>query len=360
MSIFAYTGLPGSGKTHTVVEHQILPALKAGRRVVTNVPLHLDVVRADFPAAEVVELPLEAVQAAPESIYDYVTPGSVLVLDEVWRIFPAGLKANHVPEPFRKLLAEHRHMVNAKGESTQVVLVTQDLAQIAAFARQLIEQTFRTVKLSTVGLSKQYRLDVYHGPISGPNPPQQQRLREIFGRYHAGVWKYYKSHTMSEAKASGANEAPIDKRGNILRAPAFVIGAAIVILGAIWVMPKLGRMFDKDASLLGAEKVAPAGTVAAGAPEARPAHPAAGSIIPTSSSQPSRLTSAPQQSYRIAAVVLVHGDEQRSRVMITDEQRIYTLPFVKNCYRTPDGRTFCQFRGVEVGEFGLVDRASRI
>ena len=44
MSITAYTGLPGSGKTYGVVQHVIVPALQAGRRVVTNIPMRADVV----------------------------------------------------------------------------------------------------------------------------------------------------------------------------------------------------------------------------------------------------------------------------------------------------------------------------
>jgi len=239
MSVYAYTGLPGSGKSYSVVEHQILPALKAGRRLVTNVALKFDKLREAFPSAELVEFPTQRVQGDPATIYEYVTPGSVVVLDEVWRLFPAGLKANHVPEPFRKLLAEHRHMVDVAGNSVQIVLVTQDLAQISAFARQLIEQTFRTVKLTSVGLSGQFRVDVYNGPATGPNPPENARIRQIYGRYSSAVWDFYDSHTLKAEGSSGSavNEKSMDRRANILARPVMFLGAvaAVAFIGAgIW------------------------------------------------------------------------------------------------------------------------------
>lgn len=248
MSVYAYTGLPGSGKSYSVVEHQILPAIKSGRKVVTNVALRFDLLRVEFPGVELVEFPTPKVAADPASIYDYVTPGSVLVLDEVWRIFPAGLKANHVPEPFRKLLAEHRHMVDAAGNTCQIVLVTQDLAQISAFARQLVEQTFRSVKLSSVGMQKQYRVDVYNGAATGPNPPENARIRQIFGQFKSDVWKYYRTHTLAETsdREGKANEKAIDGRANILKRPAMVVGAVAAVALIVFGFTSLAGLFHDE------------------------------------------------------------------------------------------------------------------
>ncbi len=101
--IYAYTGLPGSGKSYDVVLNQVLPALKASRHVVTNIPLNMPDILALVPGARVTEFPTERVQGSPEMIWEYAQPGVVLIIDEVWRLFPAGQKANQVPEPYRKL-----------------------------------------------------------------------------------------------------------------------------------------------------------------------------------------------------------------------------------------------------------------
>src|SRR5258708_5249561 len=112
MSIVAYTGLPRSGKSYSVVEHQILPALKAGRKVVTNLPLRMDAIEALNMPGEVVEFPLTTVVAEPHKILEYCTAGCIFILDEAWKIFPQGVQSNKVPDEYKALLAEHGHMVD--------------------------------------------------------------------------------------------------------------------------------------------------------------------------------------------------------------------------------------------------------
>lgn len=238
MSIYAYVGMPGSGKSYDVVANQILPALKQGRRVVTNIPLHMDVIRQLVPDAQVDELPIERIETQPEVIEEYARPGVVLIVDECWRLWPAGQKADRVPEVYKTLLAEHRHRVDEAGNAMLIVLVTQDLAQISAFARQLVEQTFYHTKLTHVGSSSTFRVDVYRGPQTGANPPRSERLREIIGRYDKSVFKLYKSHTMSEAGHAGANEKTMDPRGNIWRRPMLWVTAVACVVFLAWGIPK--------------------------------------------------------------------------------------------------------------------------
>lgn len=255
MSVDAYVGLPGSGKTYSVVAQQVLPALRANRHVVTNLPLKLDLIDAEIKHKGVCDLvDLQEIEAAPERLLEICTPGSVVILDEIWRLFPAGRKVDKIPEAYKSFFAEHRHRVDAAGNSTQIVIVTQDLAQISAFARQLIETTYRTTKLTTLGLSKRFRVDVYHGPVSGPNPPVNQALRQIFGKYEPKIYRYYNSHTQSESPTEGANEASVDARANILKRPLmllapFAIVACFAVSAAMIVHRKHQLEAAKTASL---------------------------------------------------------------------------------------------------------------
>jgi len=338
MSIYAYTGLPGSGKSYSVVEHQILPALKSGRKVVTNVALDFPLLRDEFPAGELVEFPSEAVAANPASIYEYVSPGSVLVLDEVWRIFPAGLKANHVPEPFRKLLAEHRHMVDEKGDSCQIVLVTQDLAQISAFARQLVEQTFRTVKLTSVGLQKQYRVDVYNGPAVGPNPPDNARIRQLFGTFNSSVWRYYRSHTMrSEDSGGKVNEKAVDRRANILARPVMVLGAVAVVVFIYFGVTGLQGLFEKQKA--GATVAAASAEAPATAPPREPKVVTKGSPVPAVLEQAVGAGASP--AWQVVGYIENLDDQLKSVVLLSDGKRTLARPF-RYC-STARGWVECSF-----------------
>ena len=243
MSIVAYTGLPGSGKSYSVVEHQIVPALKAGRKVVTNLPLRFEVVDAQGWPGEVVELPLDVVMAEPHKLLEYCTAGCLLIIDEAWKIFPQGMQANKAAPEYGKLLAEHRHMVDEKGVSAQIVLVVQDLANVAAFARRLVENTFVTTKLSFVGMNRTFRVDVFHGAQTGATPPVSQRLRKITGRYRKEIYALYKSHTLAvNDHQDGANEAGMDQRANIWKRPAFAVGAVLVPLLLWWAGHTLGKL----------------------------------------------------------------------------------------------------------------------
>lgn len=264
MSVFAVVGLPGSGKTYSVVEHQVFPALRAHRTVVTNVPLKWDLVRAEYPGCDLRQVNIETWVAEPERVAEDCPAGAVIVLDEVWRLWPAGARADKIPEAFRSFLAEHRHRVDASGDSQQIVLVTQDLKQIAAFARQQVEQTFRCVKLTSVGLSKRFRVDIFQGPAEGPNPPVSARLRQMFGRYDKRVFGFYVSHTMSEAGQEGANESAIDRRGNVLMRPLVLLSPLVIVLLVVGGIYGLRHGGAAGRGMLGVRSADAAGRVSGG------------------------------------------------------------------------------------------------
>jgi len=229
MTTLAYVGRPGSGKSYAVVENQIMPALKAGIKVVTNIPMIMDEVRKVVPGADVVEFPIDTVAAEPHKIYDYVTHGCLFVIDEVWKIWPSGQKVNDVPEPYKRLLKEHRHMVDVFGRAINIVLVTQDLGDIGAFAVRMIDETFVHTKMSTLGASGSFRVDIYEGPVKGPQYPVNSRVRFIGPlQYKADVYKFYKSHTMSESTKLGAIETGMDRRNIIWKRPIFIVGALAI------------------------------------------------------------------------------------------------------------------------------------
>lgn len=336
MSIFAYVGMPGSGKTYDVVANQIMPALKGGRLVVTNIPLHEDVIREAVPDAKLSSFPTEQIAQSPELLDQYALPGCVLVLDEVWRIWPAGQKSNQVPEPFRKLLAEHRHMVDEDGNSMQIVLVTQDLAQIGAFARLLVEQTFYHTKLTHVGAAGSYRIDVYQGPQQGANPPRGSRLREIFGRYDKAVFAFYKSHTMSKSDKSGANEKSVDARGNIWRRPMLWWSAAACVAFLFWAVPAAKDLIHNPT---GRELPAASGAtgrqsspIVAAPGTARQAHASTG------------------PAWRVAGTIM-NSEPGQSRAYLTNGSVTVSVFYDANCQRQAEGWTVCQWQGQEVTEW---------
>ena len=203
MAITAYCGLPGAGKSYEVVRGPILQAFKSGRPIWTNIRLD--------PA-------LGATIAADDAQHWYLDapPGALVVIDECWRFWPSGLKADDIEENKREFFTMHRHRVAADGQSTDIILVTQDLGQVARFVRDLVERTYRCLKHSALGSRKHYRCDVYAGSVTGQNPPKSQHVTSWQGRYDPKVFKLYQSHTLSRAPAGeGVKEIDADSRGTV-------------------------------------------------------------------------------------------------------------------------------------------------
>lgn len=225
MAIDAYTGLPGGGKSFGVVKNVIIPALKRGQIVVTNIPLKVDGFAAlDVPTAKLVQL--ERVPAAKSWIE--APPGAVVVIDEAYHWWPAGLKADAMPGAHRTFFAEHRHR-SAGGFSTQIVVVVQDLSMVCNFVRALVDKTFRVVKLDAVGADNRYRVDVYQGAVTGQSPPQAKRIAQEYGVYESEVYSCYESQT--QGNGSFGDQSRVDKRATVFK--SFAVKAAIGALVAL-------------------------------------------------------------------------------------------------------------------------------
>jgi zona occludens toxin len=236
MAITAYTGLPGSGKSYNVVANVIIPAIKQNREVWTNIPVFNDKLQADF-GGTVTFFDLDDVQANL-NWFDELPNGIVLIIDEVWKIWKGGETSKDANEKHLTYLREHRHLVNEKQESTQIVLATQDLSDVAAYVRRLITTTYRHKKLDDLGMSNKFRIDIFQGAACGQNPEKEKPpINQINGNtYDPKIYQYYKSHTKTESSEIGAYENRMDERNNVFKNPRMYARLAFcaVLIGVAW------------------------------------------------------------------------------------------------------------------------------
>lgn len=277
MSILGYTGLPGSGKSYEVVNGPILRAVENGRTVWTNIPVNIEGVR--------------VVDGEEACGHWYLTapPGALVVIDECWRYWPSGLKADMMPDDQKEWFAMHRHRTH-DGAETDIVLVTQDLAQIASFVRNLVSKTWRMRKLDAIGTKSLYRIDVYEGAVTGQRPPKDRHISGWRRRYNPEGFKRYKSHTQGGA----AEMKTVDGRGAMWKNPAilaipFGIAAVFLIPRAFSVITPGMEEADEPAAV---ERSEPAPAVPP-APRPRVAAPA-----PAPSPTPAPTPSGPTESKR--------------------------------------------------------------
>lgn len=241
MAIDAYVGKPGSGKSYSVVAYVIIPSLQQGRHVVTNIPLNIDLLKEAYPNGEVTQLPDDWFSVP--TIADFVPNGCVLVLDELWRRWPQGMRANQAHLQDKALLAEHRHRVDDKGNSMRIVLVTQDLSQVASFARTLIETTYR---VRSIKRNKLFTTFIYDGFVTGDSPPTSKLNRQTSPtRYNKDIFKFYSSATQSESGNVG-NESTADRRNSIFKSITLWIFIVIFVGGFFVAYYFITGFFDQS------------------------------------------------------------------------------------------------------------------
>lgn len=204
MSIQALVGIPGHGKSYSAIELFLLEALRQERRIVTNIPI-TEALLEDFPKARLLPMDLD-VAAKEDRVWDEIPPSCLILLDELWRIWPAGLKAHVIPKRQLSFIKEHRHHIDASGREPDIILVTQDLGDIAAPVRNMIETTVVCTKLTDVGLSGRFRRDYYRGAVKGFVGPKQAFIRSDHARYEEKIWRYYKSHTKATAEVASIDQ----------------------------------------------------------------------------------------------------------------------------------------------------------
>lgn len=235
MPINTYTGLMGSGKSYECVSSVIVPAVKAGRRVVTNVDgIDNDAIRAycqdkfSVPLeqlGEVVHCTNDDVPKASflphgEDVDTFCKPGDIICIDEAWRFWGTDCKLLSEHKVFFR---EHRHFVHPDTKvCSDLVLMVQDITDLHRTLRVVVEVTFRTTKIKTLGWQKTYRVEMWEGyklTIKG-------RVSVENKRYDAEIFPLYSSYTGGTGK-----ELQVDSRQNVLRNPKlWLLAVGVVVL----------------------------------------------------------------------------------------------------------------------------------
>lgn len=309
MAINAYTGLQGSGKSYEATLMVVVPAIREGRRVVTNINgisepaiyeylekrggdpdkfgtiLHIINDQVQQPGF----FPEEGKPEEPS----VVQAGDLVVIDEAWRFWPSDEKMAKTHMEFFRM---HRHYTHpGTGVSCDVALILQSIGDLHRTLKAVVELHSRTTKLKTIGQPTRYRVELFEGA----KLTKAAKFDSFLRKYDPEVFPLYKSYD-----GIAGTETAIDDRQNVFKNPrVWVTGAAMLLMmiAAIWTLVWLykSRFPSKTADELSPTK--PAATVAMtpGAPTT--------SLAGRSSPMSSQL--------RIAGVVVVRG---QPFVAITD------------------------------------------
>lgn len=229
-------GIPGSGKSYEAVVMHVLPSLRAGRRVITNLPLQVALFEALDPAyVGLIELRtrsqpvlgiwdaegiddkgngqafkladvrhFEAIKNVPVfgSVWDYYSDwkhpvtgvGPLFIIDEAHLALPVVNTHQEVIEWYKL----HRHF------NADVLLATQSFRDINQPVARLMAMLIRCRKADILGRKDSYIRKVHAG-YRGAVISQEER------KYEAQFFGFYKSHTQgnSVAESIATDVAPL-------------------------------------------------------------------------------------------------------------------------------------------------------
>jgi zona occludens toxin len=239
MAINAYTGLMGSGKSYEVVASVVLPAIKSGRDVVTNIRglnqaliyeylVQPDEGRAFGKIRQVKNDQIQDEDFFPQFVDEkfvlndktIVQPGDIVCIDEAWR--PWGTDSKCI-KAHMSFFREHRQCADSQGNSCDLVIITQDITDIHKLLKNVIELSFLFTKLKTLGLSKRYRVEVYEGS----KLYKSKRTSWTTQTYNKKIFPLYKSYANDSGQGA---EKVIDSRQNFLKSGAFLVPLVIAVV----------------------------------------------------------------------------------------------------------------------------------
>ncbi|MDK9764908.1 assembly protein [Vibrio sp. D420a] len=229
--IYGIVGRPGGGKSYEAVAYHVLPALKEGRKVITNLPLQIDhfaavlgdevrqlivVVDGKLNDFGSMERPFSKVSDYEDDWRNTKGQGPLFVVDEA-----------HMTLPNRNLNTEilewyslHRHY------GVDIILVTQNLRKIHRDIKDMIEVTYYCAKNTALGSNNTYTKKVR----SGANGDV---VNTSIRKYEQAYFPFYKSHTASNSsvtEAMAADIVPLWKRWPVIGSLLFmVLGIALSV-----------------------------------------------------------------------------------------------------------------------------------
>jgi len=217
----------------------------------------------------------------------FCRPGDMVCIDEAWRFWGADKKLLSEHKVFFR---EHRHYVHPETKvSCDLVLMVQDISDLHRTLRVVVELTFRTTKIKSLGLSKLYRVEMWEGfKLS-----QRARVSVQNKKYDPAIFPLYSSYDGGKGK-----ELQVDSRQNILKNKTLWFLAALIVFAFCAGVFAIRWFFSGDRF----KKDAPATAQKASA--SQKSTPEGSAHVPPEKKAPASFSDA----WRVAGVVIFNGE----------------------------------------------------
>lgn len=192
MAIRLVYGPPGAGKSYYTTQKYLIEALRKGRKVITNLPLdkvyltEIEGIDEDLIDIRMGEngSPYDAFQNAEDMMDSWRNSkgqAPLVVVDEAHFCLPKDKKKNQVLE-IRNFFSTHRQ------DGYDIILITQDYRALPRDVLGLIEYFYCVSKKQIFG-SGRFSVKILD--------QQKNQVGVVQAKYDKKVFKYYKSHLLS-------------------------------------------------------------------------------------------------------------------------------------------------------------------
>lgn len=234
--IFGLAGRPRSGKSYEAVVYHIIPAVKEGRKVITNIPLNIDKFRRVFgDKADLIEVREFSFDKFGEKGRPFSSPedyqcdwrnddgvGPLYVIDEAHLVLPRQCNAEIL-----EFYSMHGHY------GIDITLLTQNFRKVNKDIRDMVETTHLCVKNTHLGTDKNYTKKVFLGAET-KNPISVDE-RE----YDKNYFGFYISHTASSAavkEAQAKDVKSVKDHWSAKWGKIFIVAGLIYLFGVYFFM----------------------------------------------------------------------------------------------------------------------------
>ena len=246
-------GSPGAGKSYEAVVFHVMPALRSGRKVITNLPLNILEIQKQIPKAdELIDIRNDKAGEPAFSLVEHYhtdwrndkNQGPFFVIDECHKpLKRRSLKNVESTERLGEWYAEHRH------SGADVLLITQSYGKINRDIVDLVQMVWRCRKNVALGSKKTYVRKTLDG-VRGAE------VATVIRKYKSENFSLYQSHTASSGSVdeSGASEVrPLWRHWTFLSSAVFFLIA--VYMGFSGFLNPFPDSSDKDESIVASSSV---------------------------------------------------------------------------------------------------------
>ncbi|ELA8374250.1 assembly protein [Vibrio alginolyticus] len=232
--IYAIAGRPGGGKTYEAVAYHIIPAIKEGRKVITNITLNIDWFVKIFgeDVRELIKIvdgrltdfgstsrPFSQIEDYSDEWRNEKGQGPLYIVDEAHMSLPS----RGLPAAILEWFSIHRHY------GVDIILLTQNIRKVHRDIKDMIEVTYRCTKNTAMGSSNSYTKKVQDG-CNG------EVVNTSIRSYKSEYFPFYKSHSQSNKhvqEAQAKDIRPFWKRWPVI-GTALLLGIGLPINIMAW------------------------------------------------------------------------------------------------------------------------------